>query len=106
MPAEDTPAAEPPVAGKPLSPPYGATPWDTEKIAPKPPRVPKPEEKPEGPHVTPVPPVTEAPVEPPPEPDDGRSYFISFVDMPWEDVVHHYAKLVGKPAEVHEGGDA
>ncbi len=73
---------------KPVSPPYGTTTWEPERKAKK-----TPGER----HITPVPGAEDAPVEAPPEPDDGRSYFISFVDMPWEDVVEHYAKLVGKP---------
>ncbi|MFQ5804868.1 MAG: secretin N-terminal domain-containing protein, partial [Phycisphaerae bacterium] len=68
---------------RPSSPPYGTSPWKPEAA---PAEVPPPPKE-----------VVELPVEPPPPADDGRNYFISFVDMPWEDVIRHYAKLVGKP---------
>ncbi|WP_320046857.1 secretin N-terminal domain-containing protein [uncultured Ilyobacter sp.] len=87
-------------------PPYGSTPIAVPPAA----GIIKPEAKP-GRHVTPVKlpgedePVaadegaeeeSEGEVEPPPS-KDGRDYFISFYETPWEDVVNHYAKLIGKP---------
>ena len=39
----------------------------------------------------------ETEVKPPLLPDDGRTEFMSFVDMPWEDVIKKYSELVGKP---------
>jgi type II secretion system protein D len=80
----------------PSSPPYGSSPWQPEReaVEVKPPGEAEAEKSPA--EQLPAEPA-EAPVEPPPSPDDGRNYFISFVNMPWEDVIRHYAKLVGKP---------
>jgi len=49
----------------------------------------------------------EAPVSAPTPSPDGRDYFISFKGIKWEDVVRHYAKLVGKPVmgEITIGGE-
>ena len=80
-----------------VTPPYGSTPWDPTKSRPVEP-VKRTEPADEGRKMSPL--ATDdqdLEVEDLPEPEDGRSYFISFVEMAWEDVIIHYAKLVGKP---------
>ena len=87
------------------APPYGATYWDVEAQGEAaPPDTQAAQETGEGGAAAArqaageaEPPGTAEVAEPPPPSPDGRDYFISFVNMPWEDVIRHYAKLVGKP---------
>ncbi len=47
-------------------------------------------------------------VEPPPAPADGKTEWFNFVNMPWEEVVQHFAERLGKPlmpSDVVIGGE-
>ena len=99
--AGDEPAAtkpvEQPIEQKLVTPPYGNTTWQPSKSDALEP-IKRTETTDDGRKLTPL--ATDdkdLEVEDLPEPKDGRSYFISFVEMAWEDVITHYAKLVGKP---------